>query len=189
MYRDSYTYADLTFLFLFWYIRFCFSYCVYYLFSSRGNLPLQSYWSLSYDHGLHCNDELMWEQQQCRFWFCIYACLSPAPLLQVYLVPVVVVFQRIYSSVIPKSLLFGYLSGGEKSDIKSWRHFFDEKLKLLLLSARWMKHQEGHWGYRWCRWVEVRSYTNASCCERCSHDVLSSVRVNELRAMINNEYS
>ena len=30
-----------------------------------GNLaPLQSSWSLSCDHGLHCNDELVWEQQQ-----------------------------------------------------------------------------------------------------------------------------
>ena len=26
-----------------------------------GNLPLQSYWSLSCDHGLHCIDELMQE--------------------------------------------------------------------------------------------------------------------------------
>ena len=29
-----------------------------------GNLPLQSYWSLSCDHALHCSDELMWGQQQ-----------------------------------------------------------------------------------------------------------------------------
>ena len=30
------------------------------------NFPLQSYWSLSCDHGLHynCSDEFMWEQQQ-----------------------------------------------------------------------------------------------------------------------------
>ena len=27
-----------------------------------GNLALQSYWSPSCDHGLHCSDELMWEQ-------------------------------------------------------------------------------------------------------------------------------
>ena len=38
----------------------CFSYGVYYLlfcicFSSWGNLPLQSYWSLSCEHGLHCS--------------------------------------------------------------------------------------------------------------------------------------
>ena len=39
-------------------IIFCFS-----LISSRGNFPLQSYWSLSYDHGLHCSDEFMWEQR------------------------------------------------------------------------------------------------------------------------------
>ena len=37
---------------------------VFFLFSSWGNLPLQSYWSLSCDHGLHCSHELMWEQQQ-----------------------------------------------------------------------------------------------------------------------------
>ena len=37
-----------------------------YLSSSWGNLPLQSqsYWSLSCDHGMHCSDESMWEQQQ-----------------------------------------------------------------------------------------------------------------------------
>ena len=29
----------------------------------QRNLPLQSYWSLSCDHGLHCSDELMREQQ------------------------------------------------------------------------------------------------------------------------------
>ena len=33
-----------------------------YLFSSRGNFPLQSYWSLSFDHGLNCSDEVMWKQ-------------------------------------------------------------------------------------------------------------------------------
>ena len=41
----------------------CFSYCVYYLlfylFSSPGNLPLQSCWSLSCGHGLHCSDDLI----------------------------------------------------------------------------------------------------------------------------------
>ena len=60
-----------------WYIRtlispfyyclrytFCFSGCVYFLlflfcFSSWGNLPVQSYWSLSCDHGLHRSDELI----------------------------------------------------------------------------------------------------------------------------------
>ena len=51
-----------------WAIRFvpviaCIILCDY-LFSSWGNLPLQSYWSLSCDHGLHCSDELMWEQQK-----------------------------------------------------------------------------------------------------------------------------
>ena len=30
------------------------------VFLPSGNLPLQSYWSLSCDHGLHCSDELMW---------------------------------------------------------------------------------------------------------------------------------
>ena len=50
----------------------CFTYFVYHLlfftpeyssicFSPWGNLPLQSYWSLSCDHGLHCSDESMWE--------------------------------------------------------------------------------------------------------------------------------
>ena len=39
-------------------IIFCF-----YLFSSWGNLPLQICWSLSCDHGLHCSDEFMWEQE------------------------------------------------------------------------------------------------------------------------------
>ena len=34
------------------------------LFSSWGNLPLQSSWSHFRDHGLHCSDELMWEQQR-----------------------------------------------------------------------------------------------------------------------------
>ena len=32
------------------------------LFSSWGNRPLNSYWSLSCDHVLHCSDELMWEK-------------------------------------------------------------------------------------------------------------------------------
>ena len=39
-------------------------YVLFYLFSSCGNLPLQIYWSLSCDHGLHCSDEEMWKQQQ-----------------------------------------------------------------------------------------------------------------------------
>ena len=45
----------------------CFGYyCVHYLlflfvFLLSGSLPLQSYWSLSCDHGLHCSDEFMWE--------------------------------------------------------------------------------------------------------------------------------
>ena len=50
----------------------CFSHCEYYLLfyllPSWGNLPLQSYWSLSCDHGLHCSDELMWEQQRAFIW-------------------------------------------------------------------------------------------------------------------------
>ena len=51
------TYADLTFFVLVWGIRLvsvivCIIFRVY-LFSSWGNLPLQSYWSLSCDHGLH----------------------------------------------------------------------------------------------------------------------------------------
>ena len=37
---------------------------VFYLFSSWGNLPLQSYWSTSCDHELHCSHDLMWQQQQ-----------------------------------------------------------------------------------------------------------------------------
>ena len=36
----------------------------FYSFPSWGNFPLQSYWSLSCDHGLHCSHELMREQQQ-----------------------------------------------------------------------------------------------------------------------------
>ena len=60
------TYVDRTFLFFVWGIRFvsvivCIIFC-FYLFSSWGNFPLQSYWSLSCDHGLHCSDELMREQ-------------------------------------------------------------------------------------------------------------------------------
>ena len=57
------THADLTFYFCLRY-TICFSYVlcvlssVFYLFCSSGNLPLQSYWSLSCDHGLHCSDEL-----------------------------------------------------------------------------------------------------------------------------------
>ena len=56
------TYADCT-LFFVWCIRFvsvivCIIFC-FYLFSSFGNFPLQSYWRLSCDHGLHCSDELL----------------------------------------------------------------------------------------------------------------------------------
>ena len=40
-------------------IVFCFN-----LFSSWGNLPIESYWSLSCDHGLHCSHDSMWEQEQ-----------------------------------------------------------------------------------------------------------------------------
>ena len=57
-----------------------------YLFSSwgDGNFPLQSYWSLSCDHGLHCSHELMWEQQRYEYctssaWLCLlqqYYCCS-----------------------------------------------------------------------------------------------------------------
>jgi len=32
------------------------------IFPSWGNLPLQSYWTLSCDHGLYCGDEFIWEQ-------------------------------------------------------------------------------------------------------------------------------
>ena len=38
--------------------QLCIIFC-FYFFSFLGNLPLQSYWSLSCDHGLHCcRDEL-----------------------------------------------------------------------------------------------------------------------------------
>ena len=52
--------------FFVWRVRFvwviaCIIFC---FFSSWGNLPLQNYWRLSCDHGLHCGDELMWEPQQ-----------------------------------------------------------------------------------------------------------------------------
>ena len=61
-------YADLTFFCFVWgtWYKICFSYsyillCVlisrflFYVFvSSRRNLPVQSYWSLSREHGLHC---------------------------------------------------------------------------------------------------------------------------------------
>ena len=69
MHLDTYVwYADLAFQLFFWGIRFVSVYCGYYLpfftcFSSWGFLPLKSYWSLSCDHGLHCSDELMWQQQ------------------------------------------------------------------------------------------------------------------------------
>ena len=38
----------------------------FYLFSSCEGIfhSIQSYWSLSCDHGLHCSDGLIWEQQQ-----------------------------------------------------------------------------------------------------------------------------
>ena len=56
---------SLLFIFV-WGIRFvsvivCIIFC-FYMFSSWGNFPLQSYWSLPCDHALHCSDELMWEQ-------------------------------------------------------------------------------------------------------------------------------
>ena len=74
IYLDTYVRWSQPFYFLFflsWGVRFvsvivCISSCFFFicLFSSWGNLPLQSYWSLSCDHGLHCSDQLMWEQQQ-----------------------------------------------------------------------------------------------------------------------------
>ena len=68
MYLDTYVRSSHSFIFV-WGIRFvsvivCIIFC-FYLFSSWGDFPLQSYWSLSCDHGLHCSDELMLEQQQC----------------------------------------------------------------------------------------------------------------------------
>ena len=67
MYLDTYVSWSHLFIFV-WVIRFvsvivCIIFC-FCLFSSWGNFPLQSYWSLSCDHGRHCSDELMWEQQQ-----------------------------------------------------------------------------------------------------------------------------
>ena len=77
-------YADLTFLFfvcseaydLFKRCTICFSYCVYYLlfyvficFSYCGSLPLQSCWSLSCDHGLHCSNMSWCENNRCRFLY------------------------------------------------------------------------------------------------------------------------
>ena len=64
MYLDTYVRWSHIFI-LDWGIRFvsvivCFTFC-FYLFSSWGNFPLQSYWSLSCDHGLHCSHDLMWE--------------------------------------------------------------------------------------------------------------------------------
>ena len=50
------------FIFLVWGMRFVsVVVCIFcfFLFSSWGNLPLQSYWSLSCDHGLHCSDDSM----------------------------------------------------------------------------------------------------------------------------------
>ena len=75
MYGDTYyTYADLTFNFCLKYM-ICFSYCVYRLscvFFLWGNLPLQSYCSLSCDHGLHCSDEIMREQRQPGILSCFW---------------------------------------------------------------------------------------------------------------------
>ena len=63
------TYVRFSHFFIFvWGIRFVsVNVCIIlyiYLFSFWGNFPLQSYWSLSCDHGLHFSDELMWEQQR-----------------------------------------------------------------------------------------------------------------------------
>ena len=70
MYLDTYVRWSLL-LSCFFCLRYtiCFSYCVYYLlflfvFPPEVIFPLQSYCSLSCDHGLHCIDELMWEQQK-----------------------------------------------------------------------------------------------------------------------------
>ena len=76
VYLDTYVWWSHISIFV-WGIRFvsvivCIIFC-FYLFSSWGNFPLQSYWSLFCDHGLHCSDEWMWEQQQqqvCTF-FCV----------------------------------------------------------------------------------------------------------------------
>ena len=56
------TYVDLTFWFSSEvYVRFAsvsvWIILCFFLFSSWGNFPLQSYWSLSCDRGLHCSDE------------------------------------------------------------------------------------------------------------------------------------
>ena len=63
------TYADLTFLFLSEvydvFQLLCLIFC-FYLFSTWDNLPLQSYWRLCCDHGLHCSHEFMWEQHDKR---------------------------------------------------------------------------------------------------------------------------
>ena len=71
MYLDTYVRWSHHFYFCLRY-TICFSHCEYYLLfyllPSWGNLPLQSYWSLSCDHGLHCSDELMWEQQRAFIW-------------------------------------------------------------------------------------------------------------------------
>ena len=69
MYLDKYVRGSHLFSFFVWGTRFAsVTVCIIFCFScvsSWGNLPLQSYWrSLSCDHGLHCSDELMWEQQQ-----------------------------------------------------------------------------------------------------------------------------
>ena len=67
MYLNTYVRWSHLFIFV-WGIRFvsvvvCVIFC-FFLFSSWGNFPLQNYWSLSCDDGLHCSDELIWEQQQ-----------------------------------------------------------------------------------------------------------------------------
>ena len=73
-YLDTGTYVRWSHLFIFVWgrIRFasvimCMIFC-FYLFSSWGNFPLQSYWSLSCDHRRRCSDGLMWKQQQQLTW-------------------------------------------------------------------------------------------------------------------------
>ena len=60
MYLDTYVRWSHLYIFV-WWTRFVSVVCnisCFYLFSSWGNFPLQSYWSLSCDHGLHFNDVL-----------------------------------------------------------------------------------------------------------------------------------
>ena len=56
--------------------------------SPRGNFPIQSYSTLSCDHGLHCSDKLMWEQQQpilsCLVFGVVVFISHSLPLLEVY---------------------------------------------------------------------------------------------------------